>query len=203
VGVEEELRRVLPVIRALRDRLSVPVSIDSSKAEVAEAAIGEGAVLVNDVWGGRRDPRMLEVIANAGVACCLMHNKEKAEYGDLVGEVSGTLAGIADAALAAGIEADRIILDPGIGFGKSVEDNIVLMRNLGRLNGLGFPWLIGASRKSMIGKTLDLPKEERVEGTIATTVLAIQAGCSFVRVHDVRENVRAARMTDRIVRRGD
>ncbi len=203
VDAGEELRRVLPVIRALGGKLSVPVSIDTSKAEVAEAAVAEGAALVNDVWGGRKDPRILEVISTTGVACCLMHNKEKAEYENLVEEVTATLAEISATALHAGIRRDRIILDPGIGFGKGVEDNIVIMRNLFRLNELGFPWLLGASRKSMIGKTLDLPKDERVEGTIATTVLGIREGCSFVRVHDVRQNARAVRMTDRIVRGGD
>ncbi|MFP4178587.1 MAG: dihydropteroate synthase [Spirochaetaceae bacterium] len=201
VGTKEELGRVLPVIEELTKRLGVPVSIDTSKAAVAEEAVKAGALMVNDVWGGRGDPAILEVIADTGVACCLMHNKEKAEYGDLTEEVVRVLEESAESALKAGVGEDCIILDPGIGFGKTVEDNITIMRNLNHIHNIGYPWLLGTSRKSMIGKTLDLPAEERVEGTVATTVIGIYEGCSFVRVHDVKENSRAARMADRIIRR--
>ncbi|MFO7848729.1 MAG: dihydropteroate synthase [Spirochaetia bacterium] len=200
VGQEEELKRVLPVIEELNKRLRVPVSIDTSKAAVAEEAVRAGALMVNDVWGGRKDPEILEVIARTGAACCLMHNKERAQYEDLLKEVVDVLRKSAESAVQAGVREDRIILDPGIGFGKTVEDNIQIMRNLDRFNRLGYPWLLGTSRKSMIGKTLDLPAEERVEGTLATTVIGIYGGCSFIRVHDVKENYRAASMADRIIR---
>lgn len=200
VEAGEELRRVLPVIRELKRRTGLPISVDTSRAEVAEAAVEEGAAMVNDVWGGLKDPAILEVIARSGAACCLMHNREKPEYEDLVCEVVEELKERARDAVDAGIAAEKIVLDPGIGFGKTVEHNLEIMRHLDRLNETGYPWLIGTSRKSMIGKTLDLPAEERVEGTVATTVLAIREGCSLVRVHDVKENVRAARMTDIILR---
>lgn len=201
VGAEAEIERVVPVIQALVEELEVPVSVDTSKAEVARAAIAAGAGMINDVWGFRRDPEMAKVAAETGVACCLMHNQTGTTYERLMPEIVETLQESIRIAEAAGVEKQQILLDPGIGFGKTVEQNIEVMRNLELLNDLGFPWLLGTSRKSMIGKTLNLPADQRSAGTLATTVLGIQAGADLVRVHDVLENSRAARMTDRIVRR--
>ena len=200
VSAEEESERVVPVIRALVEELKVPVSVDTSKAEVARAAIAAGAGMINDVWGFRRDPEMAGVAAETGVACCLMHNQAGTVYERLMPEIMATLKESIRIAETAGVKGHQIMLDPGIGFGKTVEQNIEVMRNLELLNGLGFPWLLGTSRKSMIGKTLNLPADQRSAGTLATTVLGIQAGADVVRVHDVSENSRAARMTDRIVR---
>lgn len=200
VTAEEEIARVVPVVRALAQELKVPVSIDTSKAEVARAAIEAGVGMINDVWGFRRDPALAGVAADTGVACCLMHNQNGSAYTQLMPELLETLKESVRIARAAGIADQQIVLDPGIGFGKTVEQNIEVMRNLPQLNDLGFPWLLGTSRKSMIGKTLNLPADERTTGTLATTVLGIQAGAEIVRVHDVRENVQAARMTDRILR---
>ncbi len=203
VKAEEEMMRVIPVIERLSLRLEIPVSIDTSKAVVAEEAVRAGAAFVNDVWGGVKDPAVLDVVAKYHLPCCLMHNKKEAVYEDLLEEVLGSLRSRADEAVAAGVDPGGIVLDPGIGFGKTVEQNIEIMRNLYRMNELGYPWLLGASRKSMIGKTLDLPSDERVEGTIVSTAAAVQAGSSFIRVHDIRENLRAARMADRIFRKED
>lgn len=200
VTEEEEIARVVPVIQALTQELQIPISIDTSKAGVAMAAIEAGAGMINDVWGFRRDAELAELAAESGVACCLMHNQRGTTYTQLMPELLRTLQESLRIADAAGIAKRQIMLDPGIGFGKTVEQNIEVMRNLVQLNSLGFPWLLGTSRKSMIGKTLNLPADERVAGTLATTVLGIQAGADIVRVHDVRENVQAARMTDRILR---
>lgn len=201
VTAEEEIGRVVPVIKALAQELKVPISIDTSKAEVAAAAIAAGAGMINDVWGFRRDPEIAHVAAETGAACCLMHNQAGTAYTQLMPEILAVLEESVRIAAAAGVSRDQIVLDPGIGFGKTVEQNIEVMRSLAQLDSLGFPWLLGTSRKSMIGKTLNLPAEQRAAGTVATTVLGIQAGADFVRVHDVRENCRAARMTDRILRR--
>lgn len=202
VTAQEELERVLPVLRALRAELSVPVSIDTSKAEVAEAVLREGAEMINDVWGFRRDPEIAAVTARSGAACCLMHNKERAEYLDLCGEIEEGLRESVEIALRAGVPEEKIIIDPGIGFGKTPEHNLQVLRNLRRFTGLGYPLLLGASRKSVIGKVLDLPAEERLEGTLATTVLGIREGADIIRVHDVRPNARAAAMADAVLRGG-
>lgn len=201
VSAAEEIERVVPVIRALYEELAIPISIDTSKADVARLAVDAGASMINDVWGFRRDPRLAETAAETGVVCCLMHNQQGTEYSQLMPDILNTLQESIAIAEAAGVQKSRIVVDPGIGFGKTVAQNIEVMRNLDQLNSLGYPWLLGTSRKSMIGKTLNLPSEERVAGTAATTVLGIQAGADFVRVHDVKENCRAARMTDRILRR--
>ncbi len=201
VGAAEEIARVVPVIKALAQELKVPISIDTSKAEVAAAAVAAGAGMINDVWGFRRDPEIARVAAETGVACCLMHNQVGMAYTQLMPELLSVLEESVRIAAAAGVSREQIILDPGIGFGKTVEQNIEVMRSLAQLDSLGFPWLLGTSRKSMIGKTLNLPAQERIAGTVSTTVLGIQSGADIVRVHDVRENCRAARMTDRIVRR--
>lgn len=201
VSEEEELRRIVPVIKALKREINVPISIDTYKAKVAEAALTEGAALVNDVWGFKKEPEIARVAARFKAACCLMHNREKHVYLNLMEDIIQDLKESIDIALKAGVKEDKIILDPGIGFAKSYEENLRVMNQLELVYDLGYPVLLGTSRKSMIGNTLNLPPEERVEGTVATTVIGIMKKCDFVRVHDVKENKRAAVMTDAIIRR--
>lgn len=200
ITAEEEINRILPILIELKKHVDAPISVDTYKAEVAEKAIIAGADFINDVWGLKKDPKMAEVIAKYGVTCCLMHNRSIAKYSNLVEDIISDLKESVCLALSAGIKKDKIILDPGIGFAKSYEDNLLVLKNLMRFKELGFPLLLGASRKSVIGLSLDLPIEERLSGTLATTVLAINAGFDFVRVHDVIENKRAAKMTDIICR---
>lgn len=199
VSEEEELERVIPLITELVKVLKIPVSIDTSKAVVAREAVRAGASMINDVWGFKNDPDIAMVAAESGVVCCLMHNRCTTEYKDLITEVKYELGESIDIALSAGVKRDRIIIDPGIGFGKTVEQNLEVMARLSELREMGYPLLLGTSRKSMIGLSLDLPVNERLEGTIATTVIGINSGCSIIRVHDVKENIRAARMTDIIL----
>ena len=216
VDADEELRRVLPVIRDLVGAVDVPISIDTSKAVVAEAALAAGASIVNDVWGFRLEPRIAEVTARAGALAVLMHNRSRREhvsidpalggryvgtdYDDLIADIAAELQVSIDLARRAGVPAERIILDPGIGFGKTVAQNLELLNRLGELRSLGFPILAGPSRKSFIGYTLDLPLDQRVEGTAATVAIAIARGADIVRVHDVLTMARVAKMTDAIVR---
>ncbi|GAB7387186.1 dihydropteroate synthase [Bacillaceae bacterium] len=201
VPASEELARVLPVIEAVKEAVDVPLSIDTYKADVAERALEAGVHIINDVWGGKADPRMVEVAAKWNVPIILMHNREEANYGgDLLEEMIRDLQESVDLAVNAGVRREMIILDPGIGFGKTYEHNLEVMRRLGEIVALGYPVLLGTSRKSLIGKTLGLPVEERVEGTAATVALGIAQGCEIVRVHDVKEMARVARMTDAIVR---
>lgn len=197
---EEEISRIVPVIGRLKEHFDVPVSVDTYKSEVARAALEAGADLVNDIWGLKYDGTLAKVIADAGVPCCLMHNREKAEYTDFIPEVLEDLRESVKLAKAAGISEEQIILDPGIGFGKTYEMNLKMLKNLKELEKLGYPVLLGTSRKSVIGLTLDLPAEQREEGTLVTTVLGIMSGCSFVRVHDVEKNFRAIKMTEAILR---
>lgn len=197
---EEEISRVVPVIRAIKEKFDIPVSIDTYKSAVAEAAIEAGADLVNDIWGLKYDPKMAEVIAHHKVACCLMHNRDNMDYGNFMDDMLKDLRETVAIAKSAGIEDDKIILDPGVGFAKSYENNLVAIREVGRMHELGYPILLGTSRKSVVGLTLDTTKDERVEGTIVTTVYGVQQNCAFVRVHDVKENMRAIRMTQAIMR---
>jgi dihydropteroate synthase len=202
VGEEEEIKRVIPIIKAVREKFDIPISIDTYKAKVAEKAIEAGADLINDVWGFKKDKDMARVAAKYNVPCCLMHNRENEDYKDLMEDILEDLRESIKIAKDAGVKDENIILDPGIGFAKSHEQNLETMNKLERLKELGYPVLLGTSRKRMIGFTLDLPVEERVEGTVATTVIGIMKdACDFVRVHDVLENARAAKMTDTIVRR--
>ena len=196
---EEEIARVVPVIEKLKKEFDVPISIDTYKSAVAEAAVCAGADLVNDIWGLKYDKNMAEVIAKSGAACCLMHNRERAEYNSFVEDVLDDLRETIAIAKKAGIADDKIILDPGVGFAKSYEQNLIITNNVDRLNELGYPVLLGTSRKSMIGLTLDLPSDQRVEGTVATSVIGVMKGCRFVRVHDVLENKRAILMTEAII----
>jgi len=202
VGEAEEISRVVPIIKAIRASFDIPISIDTYKAKVAEKAIEAGANLINDVWGFKKDKEMGKVAAKYNVPCCLMHNRENEDYKDLMEDILEDLRESIKIAKDAGVKDENIILDPGIGFAKSHEQNLETMNKLERLKELGYPVLLGTSRKRMIGFTLDLPVEERVEGTVATTVVGIMKdACDFVRVHDVLENSRAAKMTDAIVRR--
>ena len=202
LSAKDEMARVIPVVERVAAAVSVPVSIDTYKSEVAARAIAAGARLVNDVWGLRRDPRMANAIARAGVPAVLMHNQPGGGYRDLIGEIAASLLESVAMGRAAGIPEDRIILDPGIGFGKTREENLEIIRRLPELRRLGFPLLIGPSRKSFIGKTLDLPAGERLEGTAAAVALSIAGGADIVRVHDVKAMVRVARMADAIRQAG-
>lgn len=197
VSVEEEIRRTVPFIEGIRGRTDAFISIDTSKAAVAEAALAAGADVVNDVWGAQRDPAMAGVMAAVDAGCVLMHNRpaEAAGCGDVVGAVIEFLEASVERVLAAGVRREAIALDPGLGFGKTYEENWELMRRLPDIVALGYPVLLGASRKSMIAKLLDLedPKA-RLSGTLGTTALAVSAGVDLVRVHDVRENLECARV---------
>lgn len=203
ISEEEEIRRVVPIIEAIAERFDVPVSIDTYKSRVAEEALEAGACLVNDIWGLKADPRMAALIAERGAACCLMHNRREAVYESFLEDVKGDLRESLQLAEAAGIPGDKIILDPGIGFGKTYEMNLQAINRLEELHQLGYPLLLAASRKSVIGLTLDLPADERVEGTAATTVIGVMKGCSFVRVHDIEENKRVIRMTEAVLKSGN
>lgn len=201
VGEEEEANRVVPIIKEIRKHFDIPISIDTYKGKVAELALEAGANLINDVWGFKKDPYIAEVAAKYNAPCCLMHNRDNTEYEDIIEDVLKDLQESIDIALKAGVRKENIMVDPGIGFAKTYEQNLYVMNNLEKLSELGYPVLLGTSRKSTIGKTLDLPPDQRVEGTLATTVIGITKKCDFVRVHDVLENKRAAMMTDAIVRR--
>lgn len=201
ISDEEETGRVVPVIEAVKKEFGIPISVDTYKSGVAEAAAQAGADLINDIWGLKYDPHMAEVIAKSGLACCLMHNRDNAEYRNFMEDMKQNLRETIALAKAAGIADDKIILDPGVGFAKSYENNLEVIRRLKEFNELKYPVLLGTSRKSVIGLTLDLPAAERVEGTIVTTVMAVEAGCMFVRVHDVKENHRAIQMAEAILDR--
>ena len=203
VAEDAEIARVVPAIRAIRAALpDAPLSVDTTKVVVAEAALDAGADIVNDVWGVSTDDSLLRLAAERGTPIVLMHNRAEARYQDLVPEVVADLRRAIDRAVAAGVAWDAIIVDPGFGFGKTAAHNLVLLRDLDALRVLGRPILLGASRKSTLGKVLDLPPDERLEATLATTALAIAGGADVVRVHDVQPNVRAARMTDAVIRGG-
>ncbi|QHZ59297.1 dihydropteroate synthase [Brevibacillus sp. NSP2.1] len=202
VGEAEELDRVLPVIRRLSAELSVPLSIDTYKAAVAERALDAGAHIINDVWGAKRDPRMAEVAARRGVPIILMHNRTDTDYRDFYSDFVRDLRESVQIALQAGVREEQIILDPGIGFVKTVEQNLETMRRLDDLVALGYPVLLATSRKRMIGHVLDLPVDDRVEGTAATVALGVAKGCHMVRVHDVKEMKRVTKMMDAMLKGG-
>jgi len=202
VSLEEELRRVLPVVEAVRKELpEVPISIDTYKAETARRALRLGADIVNDVWGLKADPEMAGVVASFGCPVVIMHNRSRAVYErDIMEEIIADLNDSLALAFSAGVRRDRIALDPGIGFGKENEHSLEVMRRLGELCALGYPVLLGTSRKRFIRHTLGLPPDDVVEGTAATVALGIAQGCDIVRVHDIRPIVRTVRMTDAVVR---
>lgn len=198
---QEEISRVVPVIEAVKSRFDVPVSIDTYKGAVAEAALKAGADLVNDIWGFKHDKKVADLTAQYKAACCLMHNRHKAVYDDFLSNLVKDMEECIKIAREAGVSDDRIILDPGVGFGKTYEMNLEAIHHVDVLHQLGFPILLGTSRKSVIGLTLDLPADQRVEGTVATTVIGVMKGCAFVRVHDIKENKRAIQMTEAVLGR--
>ena len=201
VGLDEERGRVVPIVAALRAALpGTPLSIDTTKPAVAEAALAAGADLVNDVWGVGDDDALARLAADHGVPLVVMHNRAEPRYTTLLPEVIADLQRAIERALRIGVRWDDLIVDPGFGFGKTAEQNLALLRGIGELRMLGRPILLGTSRKSTLGRVLDLPATERLEATLATTALAIAAGVDVVRVHDVRANLRAARISDAVVR---
>lgn len=203
ISDEEEMERLLPVLWAIKKHFDLPISVDTYKSRVAKVALSEGVDLLNDIWGlqAPEDPehKMAEVIAASGAACCLMHNRDNTDYQDFLPDVMEDLKETLAIAEKAGVEKGKIILDPGVGFAKSTEQNLLVTKHLADFQKLGFPILLGTSRKSMIGNTLNLPKDQREEGTMVTSVMAVMAGCMFVRVHDVRANKRAVQMTEAIL----
>lgn len=201
VTLEEELRRVIPVIRAVREAVNLPISVDTYKAEAARQALEAGAHIVNDVWGFRRDPDIAKVAAAYGAPVILMHNREARNYTDCVPDVLNDLRSCVSIAKDAGVADDRIWLDPGIGFAKDYAENVELMGRLDEIVELGYPVLLGTSRKLFIRRTLDVTPDDAVEGTGATVALGIAQGCQVVRVHDIKQMKRVAVMTDAIVYR--
>lgn len=197
---EEEISRVVPVIKELKKNYNIPVSIDTYKSKVAGAALEAGADMVNDIWGLKYDRNMAGVISRYKVPVCIMHNRKEAVYGNFMEDVISDLGSGIDIALSGGIERDKLILDPGIGFAKTYEMNLILLNRLEELKQFQLPVLLGTSRKSVIGLTLDAPSDSRLEGTIATTVVGVMKGCSIIRVHDVAANLKAVRMTEAILK---
>lgn len=199
ISDEEEIERVAITIEAIKHNFDIPISLDTYKSKVAQAGITAGADLINDIWGLKYDDRMASVIAENKVACCLMHNRDNTDYTDFMKDVAIDLEECIMIAKKAGIQEDKIIIDPGVGFAKTYEMNLEIIRNLDQLHKLGLPILLGTSKKSVIGLTLNLPVNQRLEGTLATTVIGVMKGCAFVRVHDVLENSRIIRMTEAIL----
>ena len=195
---EEEIARVTPIIEKLKKEFDVPISIDTYKSKVAEAAVQAGADLVNDIWGLKADDKMAGVIAKYDAACCLMHNRKEADYKNFMEDMKNDLRETLRLAKEAGIREDGIMTDPGVGFGKTYENNLEAIRCVGELNELGYPVLLGTSRKSVIGLTLDVPAKERDTATAVTSAYAVWAHCGFVRVHNVRANAEAIKMAEAI-----
>tara|TARA_Y100000588_G_scaffold172972_1_gene186828 strand:+ start:1294 stop:2154 length:861 start_codon:yes stop_codon:yes gene_type:complete len=200
VSVDEELSRVLPLIEILAEDLKIPISIDTYKSKVAKACVDAGAHIVNDVWGFMADPTMVKVVAETGAVAILMHNQDGTFYNDIVPDIVSDIGSMMDFAVESGVDFDKLIIDPGIGFGKTAEQNLEVLRNLSKFTDLGRPVMVGMSRKSTIGYVLDLPVEDRLEGTSASVALSIAFGADIVRVHDVKEMARVSRMSDAIVR---
>lgn len=200
ISVSEEIERTCFVIEAIKEKFNVPVSLDTYKYEVAQAGVLAGADMINDIWGFKWDDRMAGLVAKHNVACCLMHNRHDTNYNNFVSDVLADMEECIAIAKQAGVADDKIMLDPGIGFAKDTTQNLTMMNHLEELVALGYPVLLGTSRKSMIGNVLNLPVNEREEGTIATSVIGHMKGCSFFRVHDVQANARALKMTDAITR---
>lgn len=199
VSLEEELERVLPIIQAVRKAVDLPLSIDTYKAEVARQAVQAGASIINDIWGARKDPLMAQTAVELDVPIILMHNRRHNQYQSLLSEIKEDLQASIEQVLAAGGRKDQIILDPGIGFAKSYQKDLFVLRHLEEVTSMGYPVLLGTSRKSVIAKTLHLPPDERVEGTAATVAVGVMKGCQIVRVHDVQPMVRLCRMLDAIL----
>jgi dihydropteroate synthase len=200
---EEELNRVVPVVRAIAQAVKVPISIDTYKAEVAKQAVRAGAHIINDVWGAKADPKIASVAAELQVPIILMHNRINRDYQEFVKDVFNDLNECISIVKKAGVRDEMILLDPGIGFAKDHQENLLMMRNLDKLVSMGYPVLLGTSRKSMIGQVLGLPVEQRMEGTGATVCYGIQKGCQIVRVHDVKEMARMVKMMDALMGKGE
>lgn len=196
----EELERLLPALDALAGIIQIPISVDTYKASVGRRALEAGATIINDIWGLKADPDIALAAAETGAPLVLMHNQMNTQYHDLLPDIFKSLSHSKQTALDAGVPQDNIILDPGIGFGKTAEHNLEILRRLAEFKSLGSPLLVGTSRKSTIGRVLDLPPDQRLEGTAATVALAIAGGADIVRVHDVPEMVRVCRMSDAVVR---
>ncbi|MDD2497407.1 MAG: dihydropteroate synthase [Desulfitobacteriaceae bacterium] len=201
VSAEEEIRRIIPVLKELTPRINVPISVDTYKAEVGRRALEAGAAIINDIWGFQREPELAKVAAEYDCPVVLMHNQDGTDYHDLMGELILFLRKSIQIAESAGVATEKIIVDPGIGFGKDLDQNLEVMKRLDELKSLGKPVLLGTSRKSIIGQTLNLPVTEREEGTAATIALGIAKGVDIVRVHNVKEMVRVVKMTDAMIRR--
>ena len=201
VSPDEELKLLMPALEAIAPRVKVPISVDTYKAPVARQAIVSGATIINDIWGGKADPPLAEVAARSGAPLILMHNQKTRKYRRLLPEIFDSLNQSAELARQAGVPVESIILDPGIGFGKTPDHNLEILRRLPEFKALGYPILVGTSRKSTIGLVLDLPVEERLEGTAATVALSIAGGADIVRVHGVKEMARVCRMSDAVIRR--
>lgn len=200
ISDQEEIERVCPVIEAVKARFDVVTSVDTYKSGVARAACQSGADVINDIWGFKADPEIAKVAAETDKVCILMHNKEQAVYNNFMEDMKKELMDSVAIARAAGVKDERIILDPGVGFGKTYENNLEAIAQVQQLKELGFPVLLATSRKSVVGLTLDLPSDQRVEGTLVTTVYGVQKGCAFIRVHDIKENARAIKMTKALMR---
>ena len=200
VSAKEELERIMPVLQALSQEIDAPIAIDTYKAEVAEAALQNGASLINDVFCFKKDPELPRVCAEYNAVCCVMHNRSSADYNNILLDIIADLQDGVRMLISAGVSEKNIIIDPGIGFAKDAEQSVHVLRNLSYFTALAYPVMLGASRKSFIGNTIGLPVEDRLEATIATNVLAISQNCAFIRVHDVRENKRAAMMADKLIR---
>ncbi|MCM2983779.1 dihydropteroate synthase [Niallia circulans] len=203
ISIEEELERVIPIIERLANEVNVPLSIDTYKGEVARQSLQAGAHIINDIWGAKRDPSMAEVAAEYQAPIILMHNRDNLSYTSFLEDVVSDLQESIDMVKGAGVSAEKIILDPGIGFAKDLKGNLDMMRGLDKLVEMGYPVLLGTSRKSLIGHVLNLPVSERLEGTGATICYGIQKGCQFIRVHDVKEMTRMARMMDALMGKGE
>lgn len=202
ISDEEEISRIAPIIKAVKENFDLPISLDTYKHKVALAGIEAGADLINDIWGLKYDNgEMAKVIATSGLPCCLMHNRHNSEYNDFIKDMINDLSETVDIAKRAGISDEKIILDPGVGFAKSFENNLEAIDRLDEIcKAFNYPVLLGTSRKSVIGLALDLPSDQRSEGTVATTVLGAYKGASIFRVHDVKENARALKMTEAIMK---
>jgi dihydropteroate synthase len=200
IGAEEEMARLIPAIEAILPRVSLPICIDTYKAKVAQRALSSGARIINDIWGLKSEPTLASVVADFGAPIILMHNQKTTEYRDLLSDVLASLKKSVKLARTYGVPVNNIILDPGIGFGKTPDHNLQILKQLTEIKTLGFPILIGTSRKSTIGRVLDLPTSQRLEGTAATVTLSIVGGADIIRVHDVKQMVRVAQMTDAVVR---
>ncbi|MEH7335640.1 dihydropteroate synthase [Neobacillus drentensis] len=203
VSAEEELERVIPVIKAISENVQIPISIDTYKAEVAKQAIEAGAHIINDIWGAKADDQMAEVAAHYDVPIVLMHNRHERNYSSFIRDVLNDLYESIAIVKKAGVKDEKIILDPGIGFARNYQENLLTMQNLDKFVMLGYPVLLGTSRKTMIGQALDLPVDQRMEGTGATICYGIQKGCQIIRIHDVKEMSRMAKMMDALMGKGE